>query len=106
MTVFRTATLRTFFFAIFAGAKELSRVIPKDFKKWYSQLPCLALSIKKGIVWRTSQQTCLLFSWARHLTGRLHLYVAERWPTRTSSGHNCEVAHPAFRKTWLLGTHQ
>ena len=24
-----------------------SRVIPEDFKKWYSQLPCLALSIKK-----------------------------------------------------------
>ena len=30
------------------GVHSLSRVIPKDFKKWYSQLPCLALSIKKG----------------------------------------------------------
>ena len=30
------------------GVHSLSRVIPKDFKKWYSQLPCLALSIKYG----------------------------------------------------------
>ena len=29
------------------GVHSLSRVIPKDFTKWYSQLPCLALSIKK-----------------------------------------------------------
>ena len=29
---------------------SLSRVIPKDFKKWYSQFPCLALSIKKPLV--------------------------------------------------------
>ena len=28
------------------GVHFLSRVIPKNFKKWYSQLPCLALSIK------------------------------------------------------------
>ena len=31
-----------------------SRVIPNDFTKWYSQLPCLTLSTN-GIVWRTSQ---------------------------------------------------
>ena len=43
-------------------------VIPKDFKKRYLQLPCLAIS-KIGIVWRTSQQACLLCSWARHLRG-------------------------------------
>ena len=59
-----------------------SRVVPKDFNKWYSQLPCLALSTK-GAVWRTSlgQGTCL------------HLYVANRcwdqavypswWPSLT-----------------------
>ena len=29
------------------GVHSVSRVIPKDFKKWYSQLPCLAHSIKK-----------------------------------------------------------
>ena len=28
---------------------------------------------------RTSRQACLLCPWARHLTGCLHLYVAERW---------------------------
>ena len=55
-----------------------NRVIPKYFKKWYSQLPCLVLS-KIGVVWRTSQQTCLLCPWARHLTGCLRLYVAYRW---------------------------
>ena len=30
------------------GVHSLSRVIPKDFKKWFLQLPCLALSIQKG----------------------------------------------------------
>ena len=55
-----------------------SQVIPKDFKKWYSQLPCLALS-RIQIVWRTSQQACLLCPWTRHLMGCLHLYVADRW---------------------------
>ena len=59
---------------------------------------------KKGIVWETSRQARLLYFWARHLTGRLHLYV-DRWPTRTSLGYNCEVATPAFRKRRLLGTH-
>ena len=33
------------------------------------------------------------------------LYVADRWRTRTSSGYNCEIAHPACRKRRLLGTH-
>ena len=32
-----------------------------------------------GIVWRTSQQAWLLCPWAKHLTGCLHLYVADRW---------------------------
>ena len=31
-------------------AYSISRVITKDLKNWYSQLPCLALSIKKEIV--------------------------------------------------------
>ena len=42
----------------------------------------------------------------KHLTGRLHLYVEDRWPTRTSPGYNCEVANPACRKRRLLCTHQ
>jgi len=25
---------------------------PKDFKSWYSQLPCLTFNILKGLVWR------------------------------------------------------
>ena len=61
---------------------------------------------KKGIVWRTSRQACLLRPWARHLTGRLHLYVAERWLSGTSPDYNCEVANPACRERRLLGTHQ
>ena len=35
-------------------------------------------SAHKG-VWRTSRQACLLCPWARHLTGCLRLYVADRW---------------------------
>ena len=54
---------------------------------------------KKGIVWRTSRQACLLCPWARHLTGRLHLYVVDRWPSRTSPGYKCEVANPACQTT-------
>ena len=61
---------------------------------------------KKGVVWRTSRQACLLYSLARHLTGRLLLYVADRWPTRTLPGYNSEAAHPACHKRRLLGTHQ
>ena len=53
----------------------------------------------KGIVWRTSRQTCLLCPWARHLTGRLYLYVVDRWPSRTSLDYNCEVANPACPTT-------
>ena len=57
----------------------------------------------KGIAWRTSRQACLLCPWERHLTERLRLYVADRWPTRTSPGYNCEVAHPACRNKATLG---
>ena len=46
---------------------------------------------KKRIVWRTSRQACLLCPWARHLTGWLYLYVADRWPSRTSPDYNCKV---------------
>ena len=38
-------------------------------KKWYPQLPCLALGIQ-GMLWRTSRQVLLLCPWARHLMGR------------------------------------
>ena len=55
-----------------------SRVIPKDVKKWYSQLPGLALS-KIRIVWKTSRKACLLCPRARHLAGFLHLYQSDRW---------------------------
>ena len=61
---------------------------------------------KNGIVWRTSRQACLLCPCGRHLTGRLHLYEADRWRIRTLPGYNCEVAHPACRKGRFLGTHQ
>ena len=61
---------------------------------------------KKGIAWRTSRQAWLLCPWARHLTGRLHLYVADRWRTRTSPGYNCEAPHPVCRKRRLVDTHQ
>ena len=31
--------------------------------------------------------------------GRLHRYVADRWPSRTLPDCNCEVANPACQKT-------
>ena len=52
-------------------------IIRKDFKKWYSQLPCLALS-KIEIVWKTSRQACFLCPWARQVTGCLDYCV---WQT-------------------------
>ena len=52
-----------------SGVHSPCRVIPKDFKKWYPQLPCLALGIY-GRLWRTSRQVRLLCPWAKHLTGR------------------------------------
>ena len=57
-------------------------------------------------MWRTSWQTCLLCPWARHLTGRLRLYMADKWSTRTSPGYSCKIANPACRKRRLFGTHQ
>ena len=83
------------------GIHSLSRVIPKDFKKWYSQLPCLALSIKRDNV--KNKLACLLCPWIRHLTGRPHLCEADRWPTRTSPDYNCEVTNPACRRKTTLG---
>ena len=61
---------------------------------------------KKGIVWRSSRQACLLCPWARHLTGRLHLYVEDKWLTSTSPDYHYEVANPPCRKRRLLGIHQ
>ena len=84
---------------------SLSRVIPNDHKMVFTA-SLLGAQHKKGIVWRTSRQAFLLCPWARHLTGRLHLYVADRWATRTSPGCSCEVANPSCRKRRLLGIHQ
>ena len=60
------------------GSIPLSSHTKRFFKKWYSQLPCWALS-KTGIVWRTIRQAHLLCPWARHLTGCLRFCVAGRW---------------------------
>ena len=50
------------------GVHSLSRVIPKDFKKWYSQLPCLALSIIKGSV-ENKPASLLVVSLGKALNG-------------------------------------
>ena len=47
----------------------------------------------------------LVVSMGKALTGCLHLYMEDRWPTGTLPGYNCEVANPACRKRRLLGTH-
>ena len=52
-------------------------------RNWYSQLPCLTLSIE-GTEWRTSRQVCLLCRWERHLAGFLHLSVVNRRPVAPS----------------------
>ena len=60
-----------------------------DFKNWYSQLPCLTLSIKET-VWRTSWQVYLLCRWERHLAGLPHLSVVDKWlatPKRARIAH-------------------
>ena len=41
----------------------------------------------------------LVVSLGKALTGRLHLYVEDRWPSRTSPGYNCEVANPPCQMT-------
>ena len=69
------------------GVHSPCRVLPKDFKKWYPQLPCLALGIY-GRLWRTSRQVRLLCPWARHLKGRLRLYVEDRWPRHLGNGNS------------------
>ena len=58
---------------------------------------------KIGIVWRTNWQARLLCPWARHLTGRLLLYEADRWPTRTSPGCTCQIAnlHTVKDNSWV-----
>ena len=88
------------------GVHSVSQVIQKDFKKMVFAASLLGAQNKKAIVSRTSWQVCLLCLWARPLMGRLHLYVADKWPTRTSPDYNYEVANPACRKRRLLGTHQ
>ena len=50
------------------GVHSLSRVIPKDFKKWYSQLPYLALSIKRDRV-ENKPASLLVVSLGKALNG-------------------------------------
>ena len=88
------------------GYHSLSRVITKRLLKMVFTAFLLGAQHRKEIVWRTSRQACLLCPWARHLAGRLHIYVADRWPTRTSPGYSCEVADTACRKRRLLCTYQ
>ena len=54
------------------------------------QFPCLSFSII-GIVWRTSRQASLFCSWARHLTGCLHLLYM--WQT----GDGAKQFYPSWR---------
>ena len=51
------------------GVHSLSRVIPKDFKKWYSQLSCLALSIKKKDSVENKPASLLVVSLGKALNG-------------------------------------
>ena len=99
---FRASTLQS----VDLGCIPQVESYQKTLKKMVFTASLLGAQHKKGIVCRTSRQACLLCSWAKHSTGRLHLYVADRGPTRTSPGYNCEVANQACYKRRLLGTHQ
>ena len=78
----------------------------KRFLKMVFTAFLLGAQHKKEMVWRTHRQACLLCPWARHLTGCLHLYVADRWPTRVSPDYNREVADQACHKRRFLATHR
>ena len=61
-------------------------------------------------MWRTSRQACLLCPWARHLTGCLHLHVADRWwvqaicPSwRPSLTEDLQTEHERTRSVCALG---
>ena len=58
--------------------------------------PCAMLVIRDNV--ENKRASLLVVSFGKHLTGRLHLYVRHRWPTCTSPGYNCEVAHPTCCK--------
>ena len=90
------------------GVHSLSRVIPEDFKKWYSQLFCLALSIKKWDSMENKPASSLVMSLGKALNGTPPPLCGRQvaYPGRTSPGYNCEVANQACRKRRLLGTHQ
>ena len=60
--------------SIRSGLHLPSRVIPNDFKQWYSQLFFLALKQYRDSVGKSHQ--AYLCPWARHLMGCSHLYVA------------------------------
>ena len=78
---------------------SLNRVIPKTLKNGIHSFPAWH---EKGIVRRSSRQSCLC-RWARHSIGRLHLYVADRWPTRNSPDYNCELLtqHVIKSDSWV-----
>ena len=41
----------------------------------------------------------LVVSLGKALNGTPHLYVEDRWPSRTSPDYNCEAANPACQTT-------
>ena len=45
------------------------------------------------------QESLLVVSLGKALNGTPHLYVVDRWLSRTSPGYNCEVANPACQTT-------
>ena len=88
------------------GFISLSRVIPNDFKKWYSQLQCLALSIKKRDGVESKLASLLVVSLGKALNGTPPSLCGKQVAYPFPPGYNCEVASPACRKKRLLGTHQ
>ena len=54
-------------------------------------------SAKKKGWWENKRASLLVVPLGKALNGTPHIYVADRWPSRTSPGNNCKVAHPVCR---------
>ena len=85
--------------AVYSGLIP-SRVKPMTLN-WYSQLPCLTLSIK-GTVWRTSRQVYLLCRWERHLAGFPHLGEVDSW---LATPKRARIAHWSLSRERRMNMH-
>ena len=78
--VVTASALQSVYLSVFAKSSQ------DKIKKGNSQLPCLALSIKKGLCGEQARKLLSRLVFKQNLTGCFHLYVADRWRTRAPTG--------------------